>query len=100
VLATEYAYRHRSQFDTVWWVRAEQPATLVGDYAGLAGALQLLHGVACDLPECPGPRHHRLHAMAPGLVGQTIEQASGHPRMRAMGTSAKTRATHPTSRDG
>jgi hypothetical protein len=40
-LATEYAYRHRSQFDTVWWVRAEQPATLVGDYAGLASALQL-----------------------------------------------------------
>jgi hypothetical protein len=40
-LATEYAYRHRSEFDTVWWVRAEQPATLVGDYAALAGALQL-----------------------------------------------------------
>jgi hypothetical protein len=40
-LATEYAYRHRSQFDAVWWVRAEQPATLIGDYAGLAGALQL-----------------------------------------------------------
>jgi tetratricopeptide (TPR) repeat protein len=40
-LAVEYAYRYRSQFDTVWWVRAEQPATLVGDYAGLAGVLQL-----------------------------------------------------------
>jgi tetratricopeptide (TPR) repeat protein len=40
-LAIEYAYRHRSQFDTVWWVRAEQPATLVDDYAGLAGALRL-----------------------------------------------------------
>jgi tetratricopeptide (TPR) repeat protein len=40
-LAVEYAYRHRSQFDTVWWLRAEQPATLVGDYADLAGALHL-----------------------------------------------------------
>jgi tetratricopeptide (TPR) repeat protein len=40
-LAVEYAFRYRSQFDTVWWVRAEQPTTLVGDYAGLAGALQL-----------------------------------------------------------
>jgi tetratricopeptide (TPR) repeat protein len=35
-LAVEYAYRHRSQFDTVWWVRAEQPATLLGDLADLA----------------------------------------------------------------
>ena len=38
-LAVEYAYRHRSQFDTVWWVRADTPATLVGDYADLAAAL-------------------------------------------------------------
>jgi hypothetical protein len=40
-LAVEYAYRHRAEFDTVWWVRAEQPATLVGDYAALAAALRL-----------------------------------------------------------
>jgi hypothetical protein len=40
-LATEYAYRHRSEFDTVWWVRAEEPATLVGDLADLAVALRL-----------------------------------------------------------
>src|SRR5206468_758735 len=40
-LAVEYAYRHRSEFETVWWVRAEEPATLVGDLADLAVALQL-----------------------------------------------------------
>ena len=40
-LATEYAYRHRSEFDVVWWVRAETPATLVGDYTDLAVALDL-----------------------------------------------------------
>jgi tetratricopeptide (TPR) repeat protein len=40
-LAVEYAYRHRSRFDTVWWLRAEEPASLVGDYADLAGALGL-----------------------------------------------------------
>jgi KaiC/GvpD/RAD55 family RecA-like ATPase len=40
-LAVEYAYRHRSEFDTVWWVRAEEPATLVGDLADLAVALRL-----------------------------------------------------------
>jgi KaiC/GvpD/RAD55 family RecA-like ATPase len=40
-LAVEYAYRHRAEFDTVWWVRAEEPATLVGDLADLDVALQL-----------------------------------------------------------
>ena len=40
-LVAEYAYRHRSRFDTVWWVRAEQPTTLVGDYADQASALGL-----------------------------------------------------------
>jgi tetratricopeptide (TPR) repeat protein len=40
-LAVEYAYRHRSEFDTVWWVRAEEPATLIGDLADLAVALRL-----------------------------------------------------------
>ncbi len=40
-LAVEYAYRHRAEFDTVWWVRAEQPATLVGDLAELGAALGL-----------------------------------------------------------
>jgi hypothetical protein len=40
-LATEYAYRYRAQFEVVWWVRAQEPATLVGDYAELAVALEL-----------------------------------------------------------
>jgi tetratricopeptide (TPR) repeat protein len=40
-LATEYAYRNRSAFDTVWWVRAEEPASLVTDYAGLADGHRL-----------------------------------------------------------
>jgi tetratricopeptide (TPR) repeat protein len=38
-LAVEYAYQHRSQFDTVWWARAEQPATLLSDLADLAVTL-------------------------------------------------------------
>jgi tetratricopeptide (TPR) repeat protein len=47
-LVTEYAYRHRSQFDTVWWVRAEEPASLVGDYADLATALGLAEAAQAD----------------------------------------------------
>jgi hypothetical protein len=40
-LAAEYAWRHRSDFEVVWWVRAEEPAGLVGDYAELAATLGL-----------------------------------------------------------
>ena len=47
-LATEYAYRHRSEFDTVWWVRAEEPASLVSDYAELTVALQLPAAAQAD----------------------------------------------------
>jgi tetratricopeptide (TPR) repeat protein len=40
-LAVEYAYRQSSQLDVVWWLRAEKPATLLGDFTGLASALEL-----------------------------------------------------------
>jgi tetratricopeptide (TPR) repeat protein len=54
-LAVEYAYRHRSRFEVVWWVRAEEPASLVGDYADLATSL--------DLPEA-GQAEQQLVALA------------------------------------
>ncbi len=40
-LALEYAYRHAAEYDLVWWVLAEEPATLDADYASLAQALDL-----------------------------------------------------------
>ncbi|MBO3745844.1 tetratricopeptide repeat protein [Streptosporangiaceae bacterium NEAU-GS5] len=40
-LAVEYAFRHAAAYDVVWWVRAEDPATLRGDYAELATELDL-----------------------------------------------------------
>jgi tetratricopeptide (TPR) repeat protein len=40
-LAVEYAYRHQAALDVVWWLRAEEPATLIGDFTGLASALNL-----------------------------------------------------------
>lgn len=47
-VAVEYAYRHRAEFDTVWWVRAEQPATLIGDYAELATTIGLPDAAAAE----------------------------------------------------
>ncbi len=35
-LAVEYAYRNASEYDAVWWVRAEEPTTFAADYAALA----------------------------------------------------------------
>ena len=40
-LAVEYAYRHASEYDVVWWLRAEEPALLAADFAELAFALRL-----------------------------------------------------------
>jgi hypothetical protein len=40
-LAVEYAYRQQAAFDVVWWLRAEEPAILLGDFTLLAGALDL-----------------------------------------------------------
>ena len=41
--AIEYAYRHRKDYPIIWWLRAEEPATLAADYAQLA--------IQLDLPE-------------------------------------------------
>ncbi len=40
-LAVEYAYRHARDYRLVRWIRADEPATLVADYAALAGELRL-----------------------------------------------------------
>ena len=39
--AIEYAYRHRNNYQIIWWLRAEEPATLAADYAQLAIKLNL-----------------------------------------------------------
>ncbi|MGW5262150.1 FxSxx-COOH system tetratricopeptide repeat protein [Microbispora sp. NPDC004025] len=40
-LAIQYAFRYGNGYDVVWWVRAEDPTTLRGDYAELAKKLGL-----------------------------------------------------------
>jgi tetratricopeptide (TPR) repeat protein len=57
-LAVEYAYRQQAAFDVVWWVRAEELATLVGDFTALAGALDLPERTQTD-PAVVVPALHR-----------------------------------------
>jgi tetratricopeptide (TPR) repeat protein len=40
-LGIEYSYRYASNYDAVWWIRAEEPLTLAEDYARLAWKLGL-----------------------------------------------------------
>jgi tetratricopeptide (TPR) repeat protein len=37
--AVEYAYRFAAEYQLVWWIRAEDPSTLAGDFALLAAKL-------------------------------------------------------------
>jgi hypothetical protein len=47
-LAARYARVHRDAYDVIWWLRAEQPTTLLADLAALAVALGL---VSVDVDE-------------------------------------------------
>ncbi len=40
-LALEYAYRHREDYEVVWWVRSEEAARLTDDFCRLAQSLNL-----------------------------------------------------------
>jgi tetratricopeptide (TPR) repeat protein len=40
-LALRYAKSYAADYDVIWWLRAEQPATLAADFADLASALRL-----------------------------------------------------------
>ena len=50
-IAIHYAYRHRSDYDLIWWIRTEEPETLGGDYAALAAELRLPPGIIADQRE-------------------------------------------------
>jgi hypothetical protein len=91
--AVEYAYRQRADYDLVWWVRAEQSATLLADYAALAGQSLLAADLklAKDAPQEVAAavrawleRHHRWlllfdNADEPQAVAELLPRSgTGH----------------------
>jgi tetratricopeptide (TPR) repeat protein len=40
-LAVEYAHRHATDYDIIWWIAAERPVTIPGQLAGLARQLDV-----------------------------------------------------------
>lgn len=50
-LALEYSYRFATDYNLLWWLRAEQPSSLANDYAGLAQKLELPERNALNQPE-------------------------------------------------
>jgi tetratricopeptide (TPR) repeat protein len=54
-LAVEYAYQHASDYDVVWFLRADQPSTLLADYAALGVELGIVDPNEADLSAAVAP---------------------------------------------
>lgn len=52
-LAIEYAYRHRSKFDMIWWVPAEREVQIVNSLVELGARLDLGVGAAANVAVKP-----------------------------------------------
>ncbi|MGI9182071.1 MAG: FxSxx-COOH system tetratricopeptide repeat protein [Longimicrobiaceae bacterium] len=61
-LAIEYAYRHADDYDLAWWIRAEEPTTLLEDLAALARAVDLPQAASSDLSAAATAALRRLEA--------------------------------------
>jgi tetratricopeptide (TPR) repeat protein len=65
--ARAYAYRHLADYELIWWLRAETPATLAADYAALAEPLGLDPDTA-DQPKLIAAVRQRLQSRSGWLL--------------------------------
>jgi tetratricopeptide (TPR) repeat protein len=86
-LAARYARTHREDYDVIWWLRAEQPATLRADLAELAVELGLID-VDVDEDEAIAATRGWLernsrwllvfdNASAPGAIADLVPEGMG-----------------------
>jgi len=103
-LAARYARTHRRAYDVIWWLRAEQPATLRADLAGLAFALGVVD-VGADDDEAPAASRHWLernsrwllvfdNATAPEAIAELVPEGEGGHVLITSRAHADWRALH------
>ena len=96
-VAVEYCYRVANAFDVVWWIRAETPASLVGDYASLAERLHLVPDGERDQQVAVGAVRDWLNRHGRWLL--VFDNAAGPEHVRAYLPQASTGAVLITSRN-
>jgi tetratricopeptide (TPR) repeat protein len=73
--ALEYAYRHASEYNIIWWISSEQPETLATHYAELAAAIGRFVPPDAGVKSICNAVNHALNARSDWLL--IFDNASG-----------------------
>ncbi|MCX6670170.1 MAG: FxSxx-COOH system tetratricopeptide repeat protein, partial [Methanothrix sp.] len=67
-IALEYGHRHRNDYQFIWWLPSEEPATLRANYASLATELDLPEKISSDLSATVAAVKHWLENNSSWLI--------------------------------